>query len=54
MKKSLYFLFACFICLYLAGCSAVTTTRTIDPGLRRISAVGAGVTPRPLCVSPPA
>ncbi len=37
MKKTLYFLLIGFTCLYLTGCTTVTTTTTVDPGLRRIT-----------------
>lgn len=41
LKRTVCLLFACFICFYLTGCAAVTTTtQTMDPGLRRISIVG--------------
>lgn len=41
LKRTVCLLFACFICFYLTGCAAVTTTtQTMDPGLRRISVVG--------------
>ncbi len=47
MKKTLYLLFIGFTCLYLTGCTTVTTTTTADPGLRRITLS------RPLSVSQP-